>query len=83
MGKFKVGDLVLTVCVVLAAILAAYNVGARSGAAGVIAESSCPAAGDGMRLAVPGVSTGKADRVLVEIPIGGGVLRCEYEVIGG
>lgn len=80
-NKMKVGDWVMLVVLVLAAILASYSVGARSGAAGVLAESSCPAAGAGMRLAVPGVSTGKLDRVRVDIPVGGGVLTCEYEVV--
>lgn len=81
MNKFKIGDWVMLAVLVLAAILASYNVGARSGVADAMAEFTCPAAGAGMRLAAPGVNTGKIDRVIVDIPVGGGVLTCEYEAV--
>lgn len=45
------------------------------------ASAACPPAGEGMVMVDPRTEQGKSDRVYIDIPTGGGVLNCAYELV--
>lgn len=77
-GGWLVLTVVSFVVLVMMIIMNAQRLGAAEAAA---AASACPPAGEGMVLVDPRTEQGKADRVYIDIPTGGGVLNCAYEFV--